>query len=105
VGVHHAEASVNGVVGRDHRCRGDITSSTQVPLLFMSPIKRILFPVDFSESCLGTARYVEAFAGQFDSEIMLLHSVGVGEHNLAEEAPLRRQAQLDAFLTDELKVL
>ena len=66
-------------------------------------IKKILFPVDFSDSCLGAARYVEAFAGRFEAEIMLLHVVGMGEHNLAEELLPRRQAQLDAFLADELK--
>ena len=66
-------------------------------------IKRILFPVDFSDSCLGAARYVEALAGRFEAEIMLLHVVGMGEHNLAEELLPRRQAQLDAFLAGELK--
>jgi nucleotide-binding universal stress UspA family protein len=69
----------------------------------MPHIKRILFPVDFSDSCLNAARYVELFAGQFEAEIIRLHVVGMGEHNLAEELLPGRQAQLDAFLTDELK--
>ena len=69
----------------------------------MPLIKKILFPVDFSDSCLGAARYVEAFAGRFEAEIMLLHAVGMGEHNLAEELLPRRKAQLDAFLLEELK--
>jgi len=69
----------------------------------MPLIKKILFPVDFSDSCLGAARYVEALAGQFEAEIMLLHAVGMGEHNLAEELLPVRRAQLDAFLADELK--
>lgn len=69
----------------------------------MPQIKKILFPVDFSESCLSTARYVEAFAGRFEAEIMLLHAVGMGEHNLAEELMPGRKAQLDAFLASELK--
>ncbi len=69
----------------------------------MPLIKRILFPVDFSDGCLGGARYVEAFAGRFEAEIMLLHVVGMGEHNLAEELLPGRRAQLGAFLADDLK--
>jgi nucleotide-binding universal stress UspA family protein len=69
----------------------------------MPMIKKILFPVDFSDSCLGAARYVEALAGRFEAEIMLLHVVGMGEHNLAEDLLPQRQARLDAFLADELK--
>src|ERR1019366_3029392 len=69
----------------------------------MPQIKKILFPVDFSESCVGAARYVEFFAGQFQAEITLLHAVRMGEHSLAEELLPQRKAQLDAFLADELK--
>ena len=69
----------------------------------MPQIKKILFPVDFSASCVGAARYVEAFAGRFEAEIMLLHAVSMGEHNLAEELFPRCEAQLAAYLTDELK--
>jgi nucleotide-binding universal stress UspA family protein len=35
----------------------------------------ILFPVDFSERCIGAARYVEAFASRFGSKLVLLHVV------------------------------
>lgn len=69
----------------------------------MPLIKKILFPVDFSDVCLGAARYVEAFAGRFEADVMLLHVVGMGEHNLAEELLPQRQTQLDSFLTDEFK--
>lgn len=69
----------------------------------MPQIKKILFPVDFSPSCFGAARYVEAFAGHFEAEIMLVHAVGMGERVLAEELLPQRKAQLDAFLADELK--
>jgi nucleotide-binding universal stress UspA family protein len=71
----------------------------------MPPIKKILFPVDFSPACAHVARYVEAFAGQFEAEIMLLHVVGPGdgELTLPEELLPLRQAKLNAFLADELK--
>jgi len=62
----------------------------------MPQIKKILFPVDFSDACLGASRYVELFAGHFEAEIMLLHAVGKGEQHMA-------QAQLDAFLASELQ--
>jgi nucleotide-binding universal stress UspA family protein len=69
----------------------------------MKLINRILFPVDFSDACLSAARYVEAMAGRFEADIMLLHIVEPGEHTLAEELLPRRRAQLDAYLADELK--
>ena len=69
----------------------------------MPQIKKILFPVDFSQSCLGAARYVQAFAGQFEAEIMLFHAVARGQETLAEELlPLRRD-ELDKFLVQDLK--
>jgi nucleotide-binding universal stress UspA family protein len=71
----------------------------------MPLINKILFPVDFSESCVSAARYVEAMAGRFEAEILLLHVVGMGDGGLtlAEELLPSRQAQLNAFLADELK--
>jgi nucleotide-binding universal stress UspA family protein len=66
-------------------------------------IKRILFPVDFSDSSIGAARYVEAMAGHFEAEVMLLHAFTMGEHNLADELLPKRQAQLDRFLSSEFK--
>ena len=69
----------------------------------MPQIKKILFPVDFSDSCVGAARYVAAFAVQFEAEIMLLHAVGMAEHTPAEERMRVRNAQLDAFLATDLK--
>jgi nucleotide-binding universal stress UspA family protein len=69
----------------------------------MPQIKKILFPVDFSETCRGAARYVEAFAGQFEAEIMLFHGVVRGADTLAEELLPIRQNELDKFLAEELK--
>jgi nucleotide-binding universal stress UspA family protein len=66
-------------------------------------IKKILFPVDFSRSSRGAARYVEEMAGRFEACIRLLHVVGPGEHNLAAELLPRRREDLEAFLAEELK--
>jgi nucleotide-binding universal stress UspA family protein len=69
----------------------------------MPVIKKILFPVNFSERSRGAARYVEAFVGWFEAELMLLHVVGDGTNTLAKELKPASQAQLDEFLADELK--
>lgn len=69
----------------------------------MPLIKKILFPVDFSDSCVSAARYVEALAGRFEAEVRLFHVVGRGEHTLAEELLPQRQAQLNSFLAGEFK--
>jgi nucleotide-binding universal stress UspA family protein len=39
----------------------------------MPSLDRILLPVDFSERCQGAARYAEALAARFGSELTLLH--------------------------------
>ena len=39
----------------------------------MFPPKKILFPVDFSEHCIGASRFVEAMTGRFEAELVLLH--------------------------------
>lgn len=66
-------------------------------------INKILFPVDFSDSCLAAARYVEGLAGRFEAKIRLLHIVTRGEHTLPEELLPLRRAELDAYLASELK--
>lgn len=71
----------------------------------MPTIKKILFPVDFSKGSIAAARYVEALAGRFQAELMLLHVVGDGEHTLASELYAARKAKLDGFLEDELNYL
>jgi nucleotide-binding universal stress UspA family protein len=86
-----ARGGINGLPGARWRSKA------------MPQIKKILFPVDFSESCFAAARYVEFLAGQFEAEVKLLHVVGMGEHSLAEELLPERRAQLNAFLADELR--
>ena len=71
----------------------------------MLPFKRTLFPVDYSEHAAGAARYVEAFAGRFDAEVVMLHSVDRPHYNdaLADISPARKREQLDAFLEKEFE--
>jgi nucleotide-binding universal stress UspA family protein len=44
-------------------------------------LKRILFPVDFSDRSRGAASYAEEFAAHFDAELFLLHVVEPPEYN------------------------
>ena len=70
----------------------------------MLSIKKILFPVDFSQRSVGAARYVESFAGRFDAEIMLLHVVDAATHgSIAQHWQSSREKQLKVFLADGLK--
>jgi nucleotide-binding universal stress UspA family protein len=71
----------------------------------MLPFTRILFPVDYSEHSAGAARYVEAIAGRFDAEVVMLHSVDLPHYNdsLADINPARKREQLDAFLEKEFE--
>jgi nucleotide-binding universal stress UspA family protein len=70
----------------------------------MPSIKKILFPVDFSQRSIGAARYVESLAGRFEAEIMLLHVVDTATHgSIAQHFQPSRKEQLKAFLADELK--
>jgi len=83
----------------------------------MFQIKKIVFPVDFSESCLGASRYVEAYAGRFQAELTLVHVVDVGAYaalgtsalefvpgnDLRKEAGDRARDRMATFLQDELK--
>ena len=64
----------------------------------MPSISKILFPVDFSLASQGAARYAEFLAGSLDAELTMLHVVGNGEHNLAQDLLPGRERQLAAFM-------
>lgn len=68
----------------------------------MFQLKRILYPVDFSRRSRGAAVYVEALAGRFQAELILLHVVEPASYNrtLAEEPEITRQSFLDFFGPD-----
>lgn len=70
----------------------------------MPSIKKILFPVDFSNRCTGASPYVESFAGWFDAEIMLLHVVDTTTYAaVAPQVQPSREELIRAFLVEELK--
>lgn len=73
----------------------------------MFPPKKILFPVDFSDRCVATARTVENFAERFQSEVTVLHvvepiTVGI---EYAYDAIKPAEQMLETFLVEELKHL
>ncbi|HSR08300.1 MAG TPA: universal stress protein [Bryobacteraceae bacterium] len=44
----------------------------------MLPVKRILFPVDYSDHCRSVVPYVKEMAGHFSAQPTLVHAYGVG---------------------------
>jgi nucleotide-binding universal stress UspA family protein len=81
----------------------------------MSTLAKILLPVDFSERCLGAARYARALAGRFGSEITLLHVLepvryefstlefgGTVMNDLLANRHEQARQQLELFLAAEL---
>lgn len=63
----------------------------------MFQIKKILFPVDFSPRSRGASVYVEALAGRFQAEVILLHVIEPAPYNrpLAEEPAITRRTIQD----------
>jgi nucleotide-binding universal stress UspA family protein len=73
-------------------------------------IKNILFPVDFSHSCVAMAAYVKRAAALLGAKVSLIHVVDLTSRNgfelylrsspdIAEERRLIGREHLDAFLT------
>ena len=71
----------------------------------MFPIRRILFPIDFSPRCHGAAAYAEALAGRFDAELILLHVVEPYTYNSSLSEPAVKPETFDKFLGSDLKYL
>jgi nucleotide-binding universal stress UspA family protein len=72
----------------------------------MLPFRQILFPVDFSAQSLGAARYVEAFAGRFDSELTILHVIDLPSYDdLVPQSPAERRTRLVDFLVKEFQYI
>src|SRR5579862_5999387 len=68
-------------------------------------IKRILFPVDFSERCYRAAAYVEALAGRFDAELILLHVMEATYNSSLEDLDPMRLEELKTFFGKDIQFL
>jgi len=81
----------------------------------MTLIRNILFPVDFSASCLGMAPYVKRVAALFDAKVSLVHVVDLASHNgfelymrpafeISEDHLRIGRDRLDSFLGAEFPI-
>jgi nucleotide-binding universal stress UspA family protein len=68
----------------------------------MFQLRRILFPVDFSSRCRGAARYVQALAGRFQAELILLHVVEATYNSTLEDLHDNRKEKLEKFFDKSL---
>lgn len=68
----------------------------------MGFLARILAPVEFSERCVGAARYAKMLAEHFQAELVLLHVVVPPPPEMGAEACRRRAAQLEQQLNQFL---
>jgi nucleotide-binding universal stress UspA family protein len=75
-------------------------------------IKKILFPVDFSNSCLAIAPYVKRAADILGAQVTLVHVCDLSSHNgfelcvrapqeIAEEHKLIGQEKIESFLSTD----
>lgn len=83
-----------------------------MPAQRMSTIQKILFPVDFSPSCLAMAPHVKRAAAIFGASATLVHVFDLYSHNavqlyvrslseVAEEQQMLAREKLDSFLRSE----
>src|SRR5215472_13840313 len=61
-------------------------------------IRKILFPVDFSDRSRGAVNFVEAFVGRLQAELTLLHVVTPFTYNDTIDKEADRRILLDSFL-------
>ena len=90
----------------------------EAPILYQTSaaavamIEKILFPVDFSPSCVAMAPYVKRAADLFGSRVTLVHVCDLASHNafeiyvrspseVAEEHRSIARQELDSFLESE----
>jgi nucleotide-binding universal stress UspA family protein len=71
----------------------------------MFPLRRILFPVDFSDRCRGAAAYVEALVGRFDAELILLHVIEATYNGALEDLHEAQLEKFHKFFGEDLKHL
>ena len=77
----------------------------------MFPLAKILLPIDFSELCLGGARYAIPLVEHFDSELTLLHVISPIDYlspevqTFNEDRRKKASKELDDFLCAALNHL
>jgi nucleotide-binding universal stress UspA family protein len=71
----------------------------------MFQLRRILFPVDFSSRCRGAAAYVQAIAGRFEAELILLHVVEATYNSTLEDLRESRMEKFESFFDKSLRHL
>jgi len=71
----------------------------------MFQLRKIVFPVDFSVRCRGAAVYVQALAGRFDAELILLHVIEAAYNSALEDLHGSRMEKFDAFFDKSWKHL
>jgi nucleotide-binding universal stress UspA family protein len=71
----------------------------------MFQLRRILFPVDFSSRCRGAAAYVQALAGRFEAELILLHVIEASYNSTLEDLHATRREDFEKFFGKSLKHL
>src|ERR1022692_4336757 len=71
----------------------------------MFQLRQILFPVDFSIRCRGAAAYVQALAGRFDAELVLLNVVEATYNSTLADLHEARMEKFDSFFDKSLRHL
>jgi nucleotide-binding universal stress UspA family protein len=71
----------------------------------MFQLRRILFPVDFSIRCRGAAAYVQALAGRFEAELILLHVLEATYNSTLEDLHGVRMEKFEHFFGNSLRHL
>ncbi len=66
----------------------------------MFPLSKILLPVDFSERCLGAARFAAMLGAHFKGELALVHVLEPLRYE--SSAPETARQQLEEFMREEL---
>jgi nucleotide-binding universal stress UspA family protein len=63
----------------------------------MFQLRQILFPVDFSSRCRGAAAYVQALAGRFEADLILLHVIEATYNSRLEDLHGARMEKFESF--------
>jgi nucleotide-binding universal stress UspA family protein len=71
----------------------------------MFQLRRILFPVDFSTRCRGAAVYVQALAGRFEAELILLHVIEPTYNSTLEDSHGARAESFENLFDKSLRYL